>query len=677
MKRITRIALLSAMVVFTATSRGNNAKLPLIPYPQKVEQLKAEKVSFKKLVILADEDHSTNLSGAIAQLNRFVPALQFTTNAPQKGYITVSLLKETSIPKEGYKLKIEGNKVSITYSDNGGCFYAFQTLMQLMEKKGKAYTLPQVAIEDSPNFMFRGFMHDVGRNFQTIEDLKRQLDIFALYKLNVFHWHLTDHPGWRIECKAYPILNDPTYQRKGRDQGTFYTYDQIRDLIAYAKERNILVIPEIDVPGHSAFFKTAFGFTMASPQGIEVLEKCFKEFFSEIPASDCPYIHLGSDEVHIDNPKEFMAKMEDLVYQLGRKAVVWNPGLKASPATINQIWKDAAFTSEDKQNDVNLSSPLFDSSIGYVNGYDPLILVNRIILNKACGKVKGDSLALGGILCCWPDVKVADKKNIFRHNPVWPATLAFAERYWHGGELPFVKNPNLLELSNIEMRNNLEDFEKRMDVHKTGILASEPFPWTANSTIQWNVSIPFKSKEEHTAKSTTKALASLPDSLRWVSYSGGTIDMEALKRAYKVEGKDSLVAYAYAYIYSDKSKTVDCWIGFETPARSNRQYAGIPQQGSWDANGGDVWINGSRLTPPVWSKPGQYRILRPTWAQPEEEMPYEDEEFYWSRKPTKVHLQKGKNVVLIKVPKSYQAQRWSFTFAPLNMDGLRFTTKEN
>ena len=93
MKRITRIALLSAMVVFTATSRGNNAKLPLIPYPQKVEQLKAEIVSFKTLVILADEDHSTNLSGAIAQLNRFVPALQFTTNAPQKGYITVSLLK--------------------------------------------------------------------------------------------------------------------------------------------------------------------------------------------------------------------------------------------------------------------------------------------------------------------------------------------------------------------------------------------------------------------------------------------------------------------------------------------------------------------------------------------------------------------------------------------------------
>lgn len=676
MKKVTWIITLSISLAVTATW-GNDAKLPLIPYPQQVERIKAENISFKRLTIQTNKSHSADLAGIIAQLNRFAPALQVSTKAPQKGDAVIRLHREASTPDEGYKLRIDGSKIDVSYSSCGGCFYAFQTLIQLMEKNGKSFTLPQVAITDFPLFKFRGFMHDVGRNFQSIEDLKRQLDIFALYKLNVFHWHLTDHPGWRIECKAYPILNDPKFQREGRDQGTFYTYDQIRDLTAYAKVRNILVIPEIDVPGHSTYFKTAFGFTMGSQQGIEVLEKCFKEFFAEIPASDCPYIHLGSDEVHINNPDQFMAKMESFVHQAGRKAVVWNPGLKASATTINQIWRDAAFSTEDQQNDVNLKSPYFDSSIGYINGYDPLILVNRIILNKACGKAKGDSLALGGILCCWPDVKVADKKNIFRHNPVWPATLAFAERYWHGGELPAVKNPNLLELSNIEMKNNLEDFERRMEVHRTGLLASEPFPWAANSAIQWKISVPFKSKNEFSALASTKSLESLPDSLRWVSYSCGTVDMEALKKAYKVDGKDSLVAYAYTYISSDNDTDVDCWVGFETPARSNRQYAGIPQQGSWDANGGDVWVNGSRLAPPVWSKPGQFRILRPTWAQPEEEIPYEDEEFYWSRKPTKVHLQKGKNIVLVKAPKSYEGQRWSFTFVPLNMKGLTFDSFEN
>ena len=263
MKKVTCIVSLLISLAIT-TAWANDTKLPLIPYPQQVEQIKAESISFKRLTIQTNKSHSANLAGIIAQLNRFAPALQVSTKAPQKGDAVINLHRESNMPDEGYKLRIDGSKIDVTYSSNGGCFYAFQTLIQLMVKNGESITLPQVAIKDFPIFKFRGFMHDVGRNFQTIEDLKRQLDIFALYKLNVFHWHLTDHPGWRIECKVYPILNDPKYQRAGRDQGTFYTYNQIRELIAYAKARNILVVPEIDVPGHSAYCKTAFGFSMGS-----------------------------------------------------------------------------------------------------------------------------------------------------------------------------------------------------------------------------------------------------------------------------------------------------------------------------------------------------------------------------------------------------------------------------
>ena len=160
---------------------------------------------------------------------------------------------------------------------------------------------------------YRGFMLDSVRHMQTVDEIKKLIDAIALLKFNKFHWHLTDNPAWRIECRAYPQLNDPQYQRQGRDEGRFYTYDQIREVIAYARERGIMVIPEIDMPGHSQYFNKTFGFGMATPQGMEVLEACLKEFMQEIPAEDCPYIHIGSDEVKVSDPKGFMTFCENIV----------------------------------------------------------------------------------------------------------------------------------------------------------------------------------------------------------------------------------------------------------------------------------------------------------------------------------------------------------------------------
>ena len=156
--------------------------------------------------------------------------------------------------KDEYYLKSEKGDVII----EGNEVWARQTLAQLKDEKGR---IPDVEIHDWSAYPFRGFMHDTGRNFQTIEMLKETIDLMSLYKINYFHWHLTDNPAWRIECKAYPQLNDPQYQRPGRDCGKFYTYDEIRELIAYAKERGITVMPEIDMPGHSAYFRSAFGFS--------------------------------------------------------------------------------------------------------------------------------------------------------------------------------------------------------------------------------------------------------------------------------------------------------------------------------------------------------------------------------------------------------------------------------
>ena len=172
--------------------------------------------------------------------------------------------------------------------------------------------LDAVAIHDKPTFAYRGSMLDVCRHIFTVEQVKTFIDMLSLHKINYFHWHLTDYPAWRIECKIFPQLNDAQYQRPGRDCGKFYTYDEIRELIGYAKERGITIIPEIDMPGHSAYFNNTFGFTMDSKEGMKVLEKCIEEFCSEIPASMCPYLHIGSDEVYIADPKGFMAFTENL-----------------------------------------------------------------------------------------------------------------------------------------------------------------------------------------------------------------------------------------------------------------------------------------------------------------------------------------------------------------------------
>ena len=147
---------------------------------------------------------------------------------------------------EAYSLTIENGTVDIKASSERGIRYAELTLNQLSE--GGKKPLPSCVIRDWPAFAVRGFHQDTGRNYQSPERLKEQIRRLAAYKLNTFHWHITDNPGWRVECKTYPILNDPKTMYRS---DSFYTYDEIRDVIAFAKERGMQIIIELDMPGHS------------------------------------------------------------------------------------------------------------------------------------------------------------------------------------------------------------------------------------------------------------------------------------------------------------------------------------------------------------------------------------------------------------------------------------------
>jgi hexosaminidase len=189
--------------------------------------------------------------------------------------ITFSLLSDTSLGKEGYTLKVLPASVAITASQPAGLFYGMQSLVQLLPKeieakqvvKNAAWSVPAVTITDIPRFGWRGLMFDVSRHFFTKEEVKSFIDDMVRYKYNLLHLHLSDDEGWRIEIKGLPRLTEvgawnvkkvgyfgtfpPPAADEPKDYGGFYTQEDIKELVKYAKDRFVNILPEIDVPGHS------------------------------------------------------------------------------------------------------------------------------------------------------------------------------------------------------------------------------------------------------------------------------------------------------------------------------------------------------------------------------------------------------------------------------------------
>jgi hexosaminidase len=225
---------------------------------------------------------------------------------------------------EGYALSVRSDQVIIRALTPAGIFYACQTLLQLLpaaiESKttvqGQDWTIRQVEIEDQPRFPWRGMHLDVGRHFMPIEFIKTYIDLLSSYKLNIFHWHLTEDQGWRIEIKRHPKLIDIGAWRleNGERYGGYYTRTEIQEVVDYARQRFVTIVPEIEMPGHSVAALAAYPelsctggpFTVATTWGIfkdvycagnertfEFLENVLAEVIEMFPG---PYIHIGGDE---------------------------------------------------------------------------------------------------------------------------------------------------------------------------------------------------------------------------------------------------------------------------------------------------------------------------------------------------------------------------------------------
>ena len=276
--------------------------------------------------------------------------LATATGQPGKG---ISLVIDQSIQNpEGYQLTVSDNGIRIAGSTDAGVFYGIQTLRKSIPAtaQGMNVELPAATINDYPRFAYRGMMLDVSRHFFPVDSVKTYLDILALHNQNTFHWHLSDDQGWRIEIKKYPELTQIGSKRKetvighnsgtydGKEYGGFYTQDQIRDVINYAAERHITIIPEIDMPGHQLAALATYpelGCTggpydvwgqwgvaddvicAGNEKSMQFLEDVLSEVIDLFPSE---YIHVGGDEAGKSAWKK-CPKCQALMKKNGMKSV--------------------------------------------------------------------------------------------------------------------------------------------------------------------------------------------------------------------------------------------------------------------------------------------------------------------------------------------------------------------
>jgi hexosaminidase len=307
-----------------------------------------------------------------------VPVVQGSGDAS----IRLSIAPELSdLGDEGYELRVDSDGVSIRAPKAAGVFYGAQTFRQLLPARvelGSAQRGPwRVAagvFRDRPRFAWRGFMVDVARHFFTIADLKRYVDLAAYYKLNRFHVHLTDDQGWRIEIKAWPKLTEiGAATEVGGGPGGFYTQAELGELIAYAAERFVVVVPEIDVPGHcnaalvsvpelncdgvapEPYTGTSVGISsicIGSATTNQFVADVVKEIADITPG---PYLHIGGDEALKTNETDyvsFMNMVQQTVEANGKTMVGWEETAKsgAGAGTISQHWRTAALAEQAAAN---------------------------------------------------------------------------------------------------------------------------------------------------------------------------------------------------------------------------------------------------------------------------------------------------------------------------------------
>lgn len=215
--------------------------------------------------------------------------------------------------EEAYRLIVAPNKITVEAVTERGVYWAMQTLAQLQHSRKKGLNFEGCTITDWPSFRIRGFLHDVGRRYMSMQELKKEIALLSKFKINVFHWHLTENQSWRLQSRIFPMLNDSV--NTTRMPGQYYTLEEARELVDFCKAHQVLLLPEIDMPGHSEAFVRTFRHDMQSPEGMKILKLLIDEVCETF---DVPYLHIGTDEVRFTNP-HFVPEMVSYVRSKGKK----------------------------------------------------------------------------------------------------------------------------------------------------------------------------------------------------------------------------------------------------------------------------------------------------------------------------------------------------------------------
>jgi hexosaminidase len=505
-----------------------SAQPALIPAPLKITGLEGRFV-FPKIISASDT------GGVVGYLFRYIEK-EYGLRVPvtlsgKNNRIELLPGEGNNEADESYKIRITKQQVQIR-AGCAGRINAIHTLLQLLQYRNNQLYLPCIEIEDAPRFAYRGFMLDVSRHFFTTDEIKSVLDIMAYYKLNVFHWHLTDDQGWRLEIKSRPRLTSvgawrvprigdfnrpevlpPQPGEKAADGG-YYTQEQVKEIVRYAAERNIRVLPEIDVPGHCMAAIAAYpelcctrdtsikvnpgsSFAKWFPNGTyemyvdntlnpadenvyRFLEDVFREVAALFPYK---YIHVGGDECfkgfwqkdtgiqtflkkhQLENTRQlqawFMRRVKEIVQQNGKKMIGWDEVTEENPGNDFAVMNRFGEKSEQEQLQRKMPVVMVTGKHGlyfdYAQSASPLEPINH-----------------GGN---------APVSKIYAYDPVLPGLSAEAATYIMGVEgclwtehvknmskLGYMSIPRLMALSEmawsaVQRKQEKDFFDRRLPVH--------------------------------------------------------------------------------------------------------------------------------------------------------------------------------------------------------------------
>jgi hexosaminidase len=403
MKKIRFIIKLLCLIflMYSCTSDMHDASVySIIPAPASMENQNGRFILNQSVSIFCDDELKATADYLARKLEEYFGIksrliISKDQSSAKKG---INLQRDTllnDLGTEGYRMVVSARNIKVSAKSQAGVFYGIQSLFQLIGQdksdRNSRYSIPAVVISDYPAFHWRGMHLDVARHFESREFIKKYLDILAAYKLNVFHWHLTDDQGWRIEIEKYPLLTeigafrvDRTDEPWDYDQevtnrmdaklyGGFYTKEDIREIVDYASELHITIVPEIEMPGHSQAAMTAYPqlscsgkpyrrpvnlpfeftdpFCAGNDSTFIFLEDVLKEVMALFPSE---YIHVGGDEAKktpwltcekckalmkrekISNVDElqsyFIRRIENLLQVNGRKLIGWDEILEGGLA---------------------------------------------------------------------------------------------------------------------------------------------------------------------------------------------------------------------------------------------------------------------------------------------------------------------------------------------------------